>query len=218
MVGFGLVVPILIMESIELIPWMPVVTKNMKENGSLDYSKVDMGTQIGAIFYMSFFVASWTEETAKFLCCFLLNSHQPTITKPYTIVILITSSALGFALFENYGYILSSALDGDVIELLLQIGTRAILSVPLHAITGVLIGCKMAQHYIQGNSISFKFYAQALGFPVLIHGLFDVCAFMSLFGGYWQSFYAGNILLVILGIYLAYRNISLVKSVPELLI
>jgi len=162
-------------------------------------------------------VAALTEETAKFLCCFLLKSHQPTITKPYTIVILITSSALGFALFENYGYILSNALNGNVVDLLIEICTRAILSVPLHAITGILIGSKMAQYYIQRASITFKFYSQTIGVPVIIHGFYDIFAFVPILGGYWQAFYAGNVLIVLLGIYLSYKNITLVKSVPELL-
>jgi len=215
MVGFGLVIPIMIMEVIESIPWLPVLSRKTL-SGSIDLNS-DLGTIIGAMFYMSFIEASLTEETAKFLCCFLLKSHQPTITKPYTIVILITSSALGFAIFENFSYIITSALKGDIIDLLLEICSRALLSVPLHSITGVLIGCKMAQQYIQGASITFKFYFQTIAIPILIHGLFDVFAFLSLVGGYWQFFISGNIILVLLGVYLAYRNISLVKSVPELL-
>jgi len=216
--GFIIVIPIIIFETIELLPWLTVFVSSISiTKGTADYKDFDIGTIIGFIFYMSFIVAALTEETAKFLCCFLLKSHQPTITKPYTIVILITCSALGFAILENYGYVLTAAFNGKINTLLIEIATRDLVSVPLHTVTGILIGCKMAQQYIKGDPITFKFYLQSLWLPVLLHGFFDVFAFLGLGGGYYQIAYAGNALIILLGIYLCYKNISLVKSVDQLL-
>jgi len=217
LVGFLLVIPVLVIETIESLPWYGLLkqaTIAEKEGKSMDVGDIGIGQGIAFTFYFSFVVAALTEESAKFVCCFLLKGHRPTITNPYTIVILITSSALGFAILENYGYILAAATTGDILWTLLSVGTRAVLSVPLHSITGILIGCSMANQHFEGD-ITFKFYLSTIWLPILLHGFFDLFAIVAGLGGYWTSIYAGNVAIVVVGIILSYKRIVAVKGMSE---
>jgi len=207
LIGFLLIIPVFIVEFIEIVPWGAArVGSVFSEKNELGISDIE----IGFIFYFSFVTAALTEETAKFLSCFLLKTHEPTITKPYTVVILVTSSALGFAILENYGYILQNAMTGDILMTFLAVLTRALLSVPLHTVTGTLIGCDMAKQHFLGD-ITFKFYLSTIWLPILIHGFFDVLAFLGSFGIFW--FYVGNVVLVVGGVILCYQRIQQVKKI-----
>jgi len=213
--GFLLIVPVLIIEILESLPWYDLLVKATlasEKDGNI-LNDIGIGEGFAFAFYFSFIVAALTEETAKFVCCFLLKNHEPTITMRYTVVILITSSALGFAMLENYGYILSSAATGNFLNTIIAVGSRAVLSVPLHAITGILIGCSIAKlHFETQNQITFKFYLSTIWLPILIHGLFDLFAIAGNLGGFWYVLYAVPVVLVIFGILLSYRRVKEVKE------
>jgi len=187
-----------------MVPFLSTFLELSADN-STNFADIGMGL----IFYFSFVIAALTEETAKFLVCFLLKTHEPTITLPYTVVILVASSALGFAVLENYGYIIQNAISGDILLTLTTVFTRAIMSIPVHTVTGTLIGCDMAKQHFLG-AITFKFFLSSIWLPILIHGFFDVFAFL---GSYWNAYYVGNVVLVIGGIVLCYQRIQQVKRI-----
>ena len=54
--------------------------------------------------------------------------------------------------------------------------TRALLSVPLHAVTGVLIGADIAEKRFGVHS---KNYFQIIMKPFLLHGIYDFCAMFA---------------------------------------
>lgn len=80
-------------------------------------------------------------------------------------MLLSLSGALGFAIFENIAYVFSSGKDALATAIV-----RAILAVPLHATTGIIIGCNLAEEKYQGASHG---YLGTITMPVLIHGGYD---------------------------------------------
>jgi len=124
----------------------------------------------------------------------------------------MASFALGFASFENYFYIFSIALSGNLLLTVMTVISRAILSMPLHTVTGILIGCHVTKHFFK-DAMDCKIYWQALWLPFLIHGGFDVFALVGSWGDYFMLLYIVNIVIVIGGIWLCYIRIKEVKSI-----
>jgi len=207
---FGLIstIPVAVVEYIGILPWVLTNTIQLQLQPGIDNN---IGITIAFYFYMSFIVAAFTEENAKFIHYFCLKKHEPTITHPYSVVILLASFTLGFASFESFWYVISSAITGDVLVIILTLISRSLLSMPLHTITGILIGCHMSKHYFK-DELNCKIYWQALWKPFLIHGAFDVFAFAGSRGEYYQLLYIVNLLIVIGGSWLCFRNIKEVKS------
>lgn len=105
-----------------------------------------------------------------------------------------------------------SARTGEAVATLINAGSRAILSVPLHGVTGIIMGATFASWYLPGNAKwrpSVGMFFRSMALPVLIHGLFDTLAFSAgILGGTYQLIYIGNILLLIGSWFLAYRRIK----------
>eukprot|EP01124_Arcella_intermedia_P018359 TRINITY_DN25307_c0_g1_i1.p1 TRINITY_DN25307_c0_g1~~TRINITY_DN25307_c0_g1_i1.p1 ORF type:complete len:327 (+),score=98.05 TRINITY_DN25307_c0_g1_i1:9-989(+) len=205
--GFLLTLPALALESIESLPMAALLTDGQS-----------LGQLIGAAFYFSFLVAALTEETLKFTCAFLIRKNQPTITQKFTILALQAVGALGFASLENYGYVVNAASGGDLVETLVSIGSRGLLSVPFHTMTGVLVGYEVAKRHFEEaplNGISFKFYVKAVWLPVLLHGLFDVFAFGINLGGLWNLCFLGPVAITIGGAVLSYFRIKELRNTQE---
>jgi RsiW-degrading membrane proteinase PrsW (M82 family) len=133
------------------------------------------------VFVMSFFeaflVASLCEESFKFLVARFV-SVMPGRDFPYSVVIYSAAGALGLASLENMMYIVSASAR-DPIGGLFTAVTRALLAVPLHTTTGVLIGVDMAFKKFRGED---RNYFRVLLVPFLLHGIYD-------FGTMFPSFY-----------------------------
>lgn len=187
-----------------------------------------------AVIYVSFIVAAFTEgtecflailaelmirslETLKFLLGLLVKRHRPLAKHPYTVVLYVTMGALGFATLENFSYILQSAVTGTFADVLVNAVERAVLSVPMHAITGLLIGSKMATlPQVPTDSPSFNDYLRMVWLPILLHGSFDVIAFVgAILGGWYQFIYLLLLILLGFGGYKAYRDVKDILSLPE---
>ena len=73
----------------------------------------------------------------------------------YSIVILSTVGALGFATLENVGYVFS-----DTSTAAFQVAVmRAVLAVPLHASTGMFIGNNLAINAVERKGMCGCFVA-----------------------------------------------------------
>jgi RsiW-degrading membrane proteinase PrsW (M82 family) len=170
-------------------------------------STADYIAALFSVFYVSFVIAGFVEETAKFLLCLFIKSHLPSVQTPMTVVILVTVGALGFGTIENWFYVFAESLKGETLGTVIAAIERALLSVPLHATTGMLIGVSVAKLPTTPNSHPpFREYLKLIWIPILVHGLFDVFALIGGgLGGYFQIIYLVNICILVVAVVRAYR-------------
>merc|ERR1711871_1540881 len=133
---------------------MAVFAKSLKGRG--------LALIILAAAFQAFVVAAWCEESLKYL---VAKHMEDEARNPYGMMLLSLSGALGFAIFENIAYVFSSGKDALATAIV-----RAVLAVPLHATTGIIIGCHMAQDKFHGGTHGFW---GTIVMPVLIHGGYD---------------------------------------------
>ncbi|MDD6310837.1 MAG: PrsW family glutamic-type intramembrane protease [Firmicutes bacterium] len=123
----------------------------------------------------AFLVAALCEETFKFLLLFLGSWRNRAFDYRFDAIVYGVSVAVGFALLENILYV----ADGGISVAIM----RGILAVPLHSFCGVFMGVfygAMKQASIRGQVVkTFCYLICALGVPMLIHGIYDTCAFMG---------------------------------------
>ncbi len=123
----------------------------------------------------SFCLAALCEETVKYLAMRIGTWNSPNFNYRFDGIVYGASSAVGFAVFENIQYVASYGIATAV--------SRAFLAVPLHAFCGVFMG--MFYSYSKKASILGRrgqqtFYTVlSLIVPMIIHGIYDTCAFMG---------------------------------------
>ncbi|MBQ6496799.1 MAG: PrsW family intramembrane metalloprotease [Firmicutes bacterium] len=145
------------------------------------------GTVEFAVFE-AFAVAALCEEICKFVLLRLGSWRNRNFDYRFDGIVYGVCVAVGFALLENVLYVMSSGLETAVM--------RGILAVPLHAFCGVFMGvfygaAKKAS--IEGNhGKALSNTVKALIIPMLIHGFYDMLAFM-------QTTTSSIILLVFVG-------------------
>ena len=121
----------------------------------------------------AFCQAALCEETVKYLALRIGSWKDPSFNYRFDGVVYGVSAAVGFAVYENINYVAAYGFATAV--------TRAFLAVPLHAFCGVFMG--VFYSYSKKASIVGKSPAPytllALIVPMLIHGIYDTCAFMG---------------------------------------
>ncbi len=123
----------------------------------------------------AFCMAALVEETVKFLAMRIGSWTYPGFNYRFDGIVYGVSSAVGFAIYENLGYVAAYGLQTAVV--------RAFTAIPLHAFCGVFMGVFYA--YSKKSSILGKRGAQivytvlALIVPMLIHGTYDTFAFLG---------------------------------------
>jgi RsiW-degrading membrane proteinase PrsW (M82 family) len=85
------------------------------------------------------------------------------------------AASLGFAVIENWEYVLGASKDG--LEVAKDVALiRSFTAVPLHALAGVFMGFFLMDAIFQKHNRKF-FLFLALFFPVCLHGLYDLILF-----------------------------------------
>lgn len=124
--------------------------------------------------FTAFILASLCEEILKFLCIRRIT-YASLVVDAQSLFVYGGCAALGFATVENVLYVMSGGVQ--------VAATRALLSIPLHMSTGLLLGCALGYGRFLGKQV--RFY-HALFMPVLVHGLYDVFLFCGVrMGGSW---------------------------------
>lgn len=123
----------------------------------------------------SFCLAAFCEETLKYLALRIGSWKCNSFNYRFDGIVYGVSAAVGFAIFENINYVAAYGLATAI--------TRAFLAVPLHAFCGVFMGvfysyAKKASILGRGG-LSFFFTLMSLIVPMVIHGIYDTCAFMQ---------------------------------------
>ena len=121
-----------------------------------------------AVLVECIFVVALVEEGCKYFTFKLMIFHDRAFDNTYDGIIYGAASALGFATLENILYVFGGGLGTGI--------ARAVLSVPLHACTGILMGYYFGiSKYKKYNDIQHNKNPQRMAyvFAVLIHALYD---------------------------------------------
>ena len=173
LVGIFMALPVALVESLVTESLFPERPK-----GSIQPALTTAETSkiVVSVFCTAFFCVALIEEGAKFLYTWYRKTTSDEFITSYGLVVVALTCSLGFASLENASYIFhpSSRLS-DAFETALA---RAIMSVPLHACCGALIGIGFARRRLKERDPSKKdqvgFVGSILFWPVMIHGLYDV--------------------------------------------
>ena len=119
-----------------------------------------------------FLIVALVEESFKYLFLKIGSWKNPAFDYCFDAIVYAVTVSLGFAAFENIGYVYSFGI---------QIaGLRAFTAIPGHCIFGIFMGhyyglAKMAE--ADGNEAAKKrLLRRALWVPVLLHGFYDFTA------------------------------------------
>ena len=125
---------------------------------------------------MAFFVAALPEEYFKLLVLWFVLRKNPFFDEHFDGIVYAVCIGLGFAAFENVGYIFKSD------EWLSVAISRALLAVPCHYAFAVLMGYYYSIYHFVDRSP--KVAACILLVPVLAHGIYDSLAMSSMVNRY----------------------------------
>ncbi len=119
---------------------------------------------------ISFFGAAIPEEIAKFVLFWLFVRKNKWFDEHVDGIVYAAAVSLGFAAFENIGYLLSSE---DWVSTGIM---RALFSVPGHMFFGILMGYYYSLvRFNPAASKMTKFWV--LGAPIIAHGIYDSILF-----------------------------------------
>jgi len=124
----------------------------------------------------AFFVVALCEELFKLILAMVVPVEQ-TKQEPLTVMLMSLSGAVGLATAENCAYVLKAwTFNGLESGLVTAVG-RALLPVPFHAATGILIGSDIARRkFSVGRQ---KSLLRTLAAPIILHGTYDFFAFCA---------------------------------------
>ena len=114
---------------------------------------------------MAFFVAAIPEEAFKLLALWLVVRHNPYFDEHFDGIVYAVCVGLGFAAFENVGYVLSGSGNWVMVAV-----SRSLLAVPGHYAFAVLMGYYYSLYHFVHRSTRNK--VLILLAPVLAHGLY----------------------------------------------
>ena len=140
-----------------------------------------------------FGVVAFSEEGAKYALLKRRTWNGPDFNFRFDGVVYAVFVSLGFALWENVGYVFSYGLGTAML--------RAVTAVPGHACFGVYMGCWYARAYDRfrrgDESGSRVARTMAVLLPALLHGAYDFLADMAghVSAGWFMLFVAVMFLL-----------------------
>jgi len=132
-------------------------------------------------FLLCFVVVACSEEGAKFLLLRLRTWNSPYFNCQFDAVVYAVFVSLGFAIWENIGYVFMYGFGTALL--------RAVTAIPGHACFGVLMGAwyGMARRYAtfdypekSRNALRWAFLL-----PTLLHGTYDYLAMRQTGGFSW---------------------------------
>ncbi|MFI3231474.1 MAG: PrsW family intramembrane metalloprotease [bacterium] len=159
-------------------------------------------------FYISFVVASFTEETFKYIIFALLiyynKKNRGYFNEPFDGLVYSAFISLGFALVENILYVLSPTLGGISTGIL-----RSIFSIPAHFIFAIYMGYYFSNNKFNkfnksNNKINNISLLYAYIVPILVHGVYDLLLFSNL--------YYIQVLFLLYFIYILLSSIRIIKQ------
>ena len=136
-----------------------------------------------------FMAGGLVEELLKFTVLYLYFPSKNSF-KRYDVVIFALFISLGFAVYENFGYVFSKKYSEISFEVAFA---RAFTAVPMHIFNGIIMGYFYEFYLLTKNK---KFFGYTILLPIFLHGCYNFFCF-------------GNQLIskaiILMMIFLAYR-------------
>ena len=121
---------------------------------------------------MFFVVVAGSEEGFKYLLMKRATWNNPEFNCQFDAVVYATYTALGFALFENVGYVFMYGFGTALL--------RAVTAIPGHCCFGVFMGTwyGMAKRYEHTGELNRSTLCRKLALivPMILHGIYDFIA------------------------------------------
>lgn len=118
-----------------------------------------------SLFINIFFYIGFVEEILKFIVVIAGVYRSPEFDEPYDGIIYTVSASLGFASLENLMYVISGGIGTGI--------ARAVLSVPAHALFGVIMGYFLGISKFREKGKRLKYVLYGLFYAVLAHTIYD---------------------------------------------
>lgn len=121
-------------------------------------------------FLMAFAGAAIPEEIFKFLFLYIIIWKNQNFNEYYDGIVYAVFVSLGFACLENILYVTQNGLGVGLM--------RGIISVPAHALDGVIMGYFFSlARFMPARKMEYLF--KSLFYAILAHGIFDYLLFYS---------------------------------------
>jgi RsiW-degrading membrane proteinase PrsW (M82 family) len=144
--------------------------------------------------FTSLFLAAIPEEFFKFVFLFIFIWGNRNFNEYYDGIIYAVFVSLGFACIENIGYVFQHGIGTGI--------GRALLTVPAHALFGVIMGYYFAHAKFIPESRSYYLFRSVL-YPIIAHTLFNFMLFYS--SGLADSYPYGALIVFFLFLYFNFR-------------
>jgi RsiW-degrading membrane proteinase PrsW (M82 family) len=115
---------------------------------------------------MGFMAGGLVEELLKFTVLYLYFPSK-TSFKRYDVVIFALFISLGFAVYENFGYVFAKKYSEISFEVAFA---RAFTAVPMHIFNGIIMGYFFEFYLLKKNR---KFLGYAVLLPIFLHGCYN---------------------------------------------
>lgn len=120
-------------------------------------------------YFETFFGVALVEELFKLWATKLAIWKRPEFNYRFDGIVYCVAGALGFATVENIMYVIDGGFSTGIV--------RALISVPGHAIFGIMMGCFFGlakEAHKRGNVTSYRsLLIVSVILPTIAHGLFD---------------------------------------------
>ncbi len=138
----------------------------------IPFMKYDKNSSFIDILLYSFLGVALIEEFSKWIMIYGYGYHNKDFDEAFDIIVYSVFTSLGFAFFENIGYILTNKSIGVAI-------TRGLLAIPGHACFGLFMGYYLSLAKIcsinNKKKLNKKYFLLSIIIPTLLHGIYDFC-------------------------------------------
>jgi len=159
-------IPVSIIETILVFPYLFAHLQDLQSYAIFGFNNMSFAQTA----YMSFIVAGFTEELAKFLVVRTTIYKSPYYDEPIDGLVYSSAEALGFASLENVGYLLSYGWQTALI--------RAPITTLAHVTFSAMWGYPLALKKLKKKNSTLLLWLGLLG-AMVGHGLFDFLGFQQ---------------------------------------
>ncbi|KAF0198210.1 MAG: hypothetical protein FD166_1561 [Bacteroidetes bacterium] len=130
---------------------------------------IQTGNIVAGALIKAFGWAAVPEESLKFIFLYWIIWKNRNFNEYYDGIVYAVSVSLGFACLENILYVTQNGLTVGI--------TRAFLSVPAHALFGVVMGYFFSLARFK-NTNTFLNLSKSLLYAIILHGIYDFLIFL----------------------------------------
>ena len=164
--GMVAIIPVGFVETCLLLPY---VFTHIESFMNLSVDSLNH-LSFGEMAYVAFIVAGFTEELFKFLVVRISIYKSPYFDEPIDGLVYSSAAALGFASFENIGYLISYGWQTALV--------RAPITTLAHVVFSAVWGYPLALKKLKRKNSTLFLWLGLIG-AMAGHGLFDFLAFQQ---------------------------------------